>query len=215
MRKVAFPMLWFVPLLLGCVASAQTSSNFPRRALDCDERTGVLCSEVYDSIGYQGAYTGHDEPALLFYSNVPGSGSSGAYHLRLPKDPPTPPSQNGTGGVFNFMLHPAFWFGMAMCDDQSAPNPGGSQVGPNIPCTAASDRNIFDGSDPTKPDYIGKHPGAGFMEMQFYPPGWFDSCDATRWCGALNIDSLSENIPQPARSIRLDQCADLVHELWR
>src|SRR5438477_10225338 len=193
MRKVAFPILWFVSLLLGCVASAQTSSNFPRRALDCDERTGVLCSEVYDSIGYQGAYTGHDEPALLFYSNVPGSGSSGTYRLRLPKDPPTPPNQNGTGGVFNFMLHPAFWFGMAMCDDQSAPNPGGSLVGPNIPCAAASDRNIFDGSDPTKPDYIGKHPGAGFMEMQFYPPGWFDSCDTTQWCAALNIDSLSEN----------------------
>lgn len=194
MRKVALPLLWFVPLLLGCVASAQTSSNFPRRALDCDERTGVLCSEVYDSIGYQGAYTGHDEPALLFYSNLPGSGSSGTYHLRLPKDLPTPPSQNGTGGVFNFMLHPSFWFGMAMCDDQSAPNPGGSQVGPNIPCAPAADANIFDGSDPTKPDYIGKHPGAGFMEMQFYPPGWFDSCDATRWCGALNIDSLSENM---------------------
>jgi len=42
-------------------------------------------------------------------------------------------------------------------------------VGPNIPCAPTSDRNIFDGSDPTKSDYIGKHPGAGFMEMQFSP----------------------------------------------
>jgi hypothetical protein len=33
------------------------------------------------------------------------------------------------------------------------------------------------------------------MEMQFYPPGWFSSCDTTdRWCSALNIDSLSENM---------------------
>jgi hypothetical protein len=42
------------------------------------------------------------------------------------------------------------------------------------------------------------------MEMQFYPPGWVpwptwlaavgaSSCDPTRWCAALNIDSLSLN----------------------
>ena len=104
------------------------------------------------------------------------------------------PIRTVPGGVFNFMLHPAFWFGMAMCDDQSAPNPGGSLVGPNIPCTPASDRNIFDSADPANSHYIGKHPGTGFMEMQFYPPGWFDSCDTTRWCAALNIDSLSENM---------------------
>jgi len=148
---------------------------------------------VYDPVGYEGAYTGHDEPAVLFYSNVRGSGHTNIYRLRLPKDPPTLPKQDGTGGTFNFQLHPAFWFGMAMCDDQSAPNPGGSSVGPNILCTPDSDRNIFDGSDPTKPTYIGKHPGTAFMEMQFYPPGAIISCDTTRWCAALNIDSLSQN----------------------
>jgi hypothetical protein len=38
------------------------------------------------------------------------------------------------------------------------------------------------------------------MEMQFYPPGWVPnalnagiSCDPTRWCAALNIDSFSAN----------------------
>ncbi len=36
------------------------------------------------------------------------------------------------------------------------------------------------------------------MEMQFYPPGWVpwpagNSCDATKWCAALIIESLSEN----------------------
>ena len=194
MRRLAPILPWFVLLWLGCLASAQSTTTFPRRALACDDNTGILCSEVFDPIGYEGAYTGHDEPALLFYSNVRGSGSSGVYRLRLPKDPPTPPNQNGTGGTFNFMLHPTFWVGMAMCDDQSAPNPGGSSVGPNILCADASDSNIYDGSDPTKSDYIGKHPGSAFMEMQFYPPGWFDSCDTTRWCGALNIDSLSENM---------------------
>jgi len=183
-------------LLLGCIASAQSTSNLPK-SLSCDDN-GTFCTEVFDSIGYEGHYTGHDEPSLLFYSNIPGSGNSSIYTLVLPKDPPTLPKQDGTGGTFNFQLHPAFWFGMAMCDDQSAPNPGGSSVGTNIPCTPDSDTNISDNSDPTKPDYIGKHPGTAFMEMQFYPPGWVlwppgDSCDATHWCAALNIDSLSEN----------------------
>ena len=194
MRHLAHPLPWLILLLSGCLASAQNSSPNPRRALDCDQRTGVLCSEVFDSIGYNGAYTGHDEPSLLFYSDVRGSGYNNTYHLRLPKDPPTLPKQNGTGGVFNFMLRPAFWFGMAMCDDQSAPNPGGSPVGPNILCTPDSNKNIFDGADPDKRDYIGKHPGSAFMEMQFYPPGWFISNDVTRWTAALNIDSLSENM---------------------
>ena len=171
MRRIAWLVPWFVLLLLGSVVSAQSTAPFPRNVLDCSDRNGILCTEVYDSIGYGGAYTGHDEPSLLFYSNVPGSGNTGIYRLRLPKDPQTLPKQDGTGGTFNFQLHPAFWVGMALCDDQSAPNPGGSSVGPNILCTPKSDSNIFDGSNPSKADYIGKHPGTAFMEMQFYPPG--------------------------------------------
>jgi hypothetical protein len=187
MRMCSF-LLVFTTL---AVAESARSKNF-----DCGSN-GALCTEVYDSIGYGGVYTGHDEPSLLFYSNVAGSGNTGVYLLKLPKDPPILPKQDGTGGTFNFQLHPAFWVGMAVCDDQSAPNPGGSTVSPNISCTPDSDTNIYDGSDPTKPDYIGKHPGTAFMEMQFYPPGWFPfiSCDTTnRWCSALNIDSLSENM---------------------
>jgi hypothetical protein len=42
--------------------------------------------------------------ALLFYSNVPGSGNSNVYVLTLPKDPPNLPKQDGTGGTFNFQL---------------------------------------------------------------------------------------------------------------
>ncbi len=110
----------FVLLLLGNMASAQSASVSPK-ALACDEN-GFLCHDVYDSIGYEGQYTGHDEPSLLFYSATPGSGNSNVYTLVLPQDPPTLPTQDGTGGTFNFQLHPAFWFGMAMCDDQSAPN---------------------------------------------------------------------------------------------
>jgi hypothetical protein len=161
------------------------------------ENNAVTCTEAYQSIGKY--YTGHDEPSALFYSNTPGSGNNNVYTMRLPTDPPTLPKQNGTGGTFNFQLHPAFWFGMAMCDNQSAPNPGGSSFGQTVPCTPDSNSNIFNSSDPTSSSYIGLHPGSAFMEMQFYPPGWApwpagNSCAATLWCAALNIDSLSENM---------------------
>ena len=160
-----------------------------------------LCTETADPWNYAGQYTGHDEPSLLFYSNVPGSGNSDLYHLTLPNDPPTAPNDNGTGGTWNFQLHPAFWFGMALCDDQSAPNVGGSSVaGPQIPCTPDSDKNIFTSTNPNSAKYMGKTPGTAFMEMQFYPPGWGNvgtgvSCgpNNTQWCAALNIDSFSSN----------------------
>lgn len=171
------------------VASAQPATA---RTL-CDDN-GTLCTETAETVNYEGKYTGHDEPSLLFYSNTPGSGNSSVYHLTLPKDPPTLPKQDGTGGTFNFQLHPAFWFGMAMCDSQSYPEF-------NNTCAPDSDKNIFDNGNPAAPDYIGHHPGAAFMEMQFYPPGWVpwpagNSCDPTKWCAALNIDSLSQSLTQ-------------------
>jgi hypothetical protein len=165
------------------------------QALSCDDN-GALCAEVYDSIGYSGRYTGHDEPQVVFYSSIPGSGNSMVYLMQLPKDPPTPPKQDGTGGTFNLQLHGTFWVGMAVCDDQSAPNPGGSPMaGPNIPCKPVSDDNIFDGTDPSATDYIGKHPGTAFVEVQFYPPDSFGhACDIAQWCSALTIFSLSQNM---------------------
>jgi hypothetical protein len=158
----------------------------------------VVCTETTDPFNYEGQYSGHDEPSLLFYSNTAGAGNSNLYQLTLPSDPPTAPNQSGTGGTWNFQLHPTFWFGMAMCDDQSAPNVGGSSVGPQKLCTPDSDSNIFTGTDPTKPDYLGLTPGTGFMEMQFYPPGiaakpFGVSCGNTQWCAAMTIDSFSQN----------------------
>ena len=159
---------------------------------ECDV-SGALCTEVANSIAYNGGYVGHDEPSLLFYSSRAGSGNSNVYKLTLPTDPKVMPNQSGTGGTFNFQLHPAFWFGMAMCDTESYPLFRST-------CTPDSDTNIADGSNPAAADYIGKHSGTAFMEMQFYPPGWAPfqdlggiSCSATQWCAALNIDSLSEN----------------------
>jgi hypothetical protein len=80
---------------------------------------------------------------------------------------------------------------MAVCDTQSYPE----QVST---CPADSDKNILD------PAVSPKHVGEAYLELQFYPPGWIpwptwavavgaSSCDPTRWCAALNIDSLSLN----------------------
>jgi hypothetical protein len=152
-----------------------------------------LCAETADAIGYEGRYTGHDEPSVLFYSDKPESGNNNRYRVVVPKDPPTLPTQDGTGGTFNFQDRIAFWFGMDLCDNQSAPE------FTHAPCTPNSDANIFDGSDPTKPDYIGRHPGTAFLELQFYPPGWVSfenaiSCHATKWCAAMAIFSFNSNM---------------------
>ena len=155
-------------------------------------KTTALCAEPVDSIGYRGAYTGHDEPSLLFYSNTAGAGNSNLYHLQVPSDPKVMPNQAGTAGTWNFQLHPAFWLGMALCDNQSAPE------FTHAACTPNSDSNIFDGENEAAPDYIGHHPGTAFLEVQFYPPGWAPwppgvSCDATKWCAAMAIFSLLQD----------------------
>ena len=174
-------------LLIGTFAgAARAAGNF-----DCDE-SWSLCAEPVDSIGYAGEYTGHDEPSLLFYSNQAGSGNSSTYNLTLPDDPRVMPNQAGTGGTWNFQLRPAFWLGMALCDNQSAPEYT------HDACVAGSDTNIKDGSDPGQPDYIGYHAGTAFLELQFYPPGWAPwpagiSCDARKWCAAMAIFSLNND----------------------
>jgi hypothetical protein len=182
-------------MAIAGVGAALAFVAFPSGALgvppDCDEPASV-CTEPLDALGYGGEYTGHDEPSLLFYSDVPGSGNSSFYKLRLPSDPHLQPNQTGTAATWNFQLHIAFWLGMALCDNQSAPE------FTHEPCPADSDHNIFDGRDPAAPDYIGKHPGTAFLEVQFYPPGWAPwppgvSCDPTKWCAAMAIFSLNQD----------------------
>ena len=116
---------------------------------------------------------------MLFYSQKPGSGNSARYKLTIPSDPA---GRYSTSKSYNVMLHPAFWFGMALCDTQSYPE----QVST---CTPDSDSNIVD------PAVSPNHPGTAFTELQFYPPGYVQqftgfSCDATKWCAALAIFSL-------------------------
>jgi hypothetical protein len=179
----------------------------------CDDN-GPLCAEPDNPINYEGNYIGHDEPAIVFYSNTPGSGNNSRYSLKLPTEPPTLPTQDGTGGTYTFQDRITFWFGMALCDDESGPNPGGSELaGPQVPCTPDSDANIYTGTTAGGPNYIGQHPGVGFMELQFYPPGWVKwppgvSCDPAKWCAAIAIFQLNEN--QNTLQLNNDDCLDSV-----
>ncbi len=196
--RMAAALLLVVPSVTSTTAHAD---QYAPRGPACDHGS-PLCPDLADSKDVLGHYTGHDEPSLLFYSNTPGSGNSFRSSLRLPKDPPVMPNAQGTGGTWNFQLHPAFWYGMALCDNQSAPLPS------NQPCRADSDSNIFTSLDTNTPTYIGKHPGTAFLEVQFYPPGWVpwpasqiinggSSCDATKWCAAVLVFSLQRNYNQP------------------
>ena len=182
-------------------AAAPASASRPKPL--CAEN-GFLCTETSENFDYE--YSGHDEPSLLFYSDTKGSGNSNTYEITLPTDPPVLPKQNGSGGTFNFQLHPAFWMGMALCDSQSGPE------FTHAPCKPNSDDNIFDDPDPASDHYIGKHPGTAFLELQFYPPGWApwpdgNSCDPFKWCAAMTISSVS--IDPNARQLNNADCQDI------
>src|SRR5579871_2553730 len=163
------------------------------RAMSCTDIRGIQgvdnpntwSGKFFDN----GHYIGHDEPDATFLSSAPGSGNNVDWTLTLGRDPSAAPSAAHPGKDVShwFELSPAPWLSMAICDSNSYPQ---------LPCSPKSDanapvcRNGF-GCNPNS------YPGAGsaFMEMQFYPPGnapFIDSesCDATHWCAALNIDSL-------------------------
>jgi hypothetical protein len=167
------------PAAQKAAAAATSQARDYGQKPGCDDAGQLLCAEVDDWQSVFPYYVGHDEPSNIFYSNTPGSGNRMRYHLTLPTDPaPTPIP----GRSYNFMLHPAFWFGVAMCDTQSYP----LQVST---CTPDSDSNITS---------LQTHPGTAFMELQFYPPGYVKqftgfSCDSVNYCAALTIDSLSED----------------------
>jgi hypothetical protein len=126
-----------------------------------------------------GHYVGHDEPSVKFISHFPSSGYDMSYIMKMPRDPAAAPTPSGS--VTNYgQLSVAPWFGLALCDPKSYPQ---------NPCTPRSDTNSGAINDPNGA-------GSAFMELQFYPPGFTPlndgaSCDPTKWCAALNIDSLS------------------------
>jgi hypothetical protein len=125
-----------------------------------------------------GHYVGHDEPSVKFISGTAGSGNTMTYFMRLPHDPVKPATNSGSV-VDAAELSPAIWFGLPICDPRSYPQ---------NPCTPDSDTNKGAINNPADA-------GSAFMELQFYAPGitpFIDapSCLSTKWCAAMNIDSL-------------------------
>ena len=122
---------------------------------------------------------GKQQSSLAFFSDKPGSGNHVQWHLTLPTDPPP---QVVPGRTWSFQLQSAFEVTMALCDTQSYPE----QV---TTCTPDSDTNIT---------ALSNHPGTALLRLQFYAPGWVpwpagSSCDPTRWCTAMVIDSLAQD----------------------
>jgi hypothetical protein len=76
---------------------------------------------------------------------------------------------------------------VTLCDTASAPEFTKT-------CTPDSDANNLVGANPAAPDYIGKHPGNAYMELQFDGPGYVPQfegfgCTATQYCAVMTIDS--------------------------
>jgi hypothetical protein len=169
------------------VRAARSTSQAYHEPL-CQSRSS-LCADAYNNP--KGEYVGHDEPSLEFKSGVRGSGNDMSYTVTLPREPKALPTATGAGATWNFQLRPAFWFGLTLCDSASAPE--FTKV-----CKPDSDRNNLVGTNPAAPNYIGKHPGNAFMELQFYGPGYVPQfegfgCTAHQYCAAMTIDSRTLN----------------------
>jgi len=65
------------------------------------QKTG-LCADPADGLLSGSQYQGHEEPELLFYSPVAGSGNSSVYYITLPLEP------TASSGVKNCRLFSAF-----------------------------------------------------------------------------------------------------------
>lgn len=78
--------------VVGTPKAHAAASSAPSNQPMCTQRP-QLCTQVAEPWDANGQYTGHDEPAALFYSTVPGSGNSNLYHITLPPDPVAPPKQ--------------------------------------------------------------------------------------------------------------------------
>jgi hypothetical protein len=205
LRFLGAPVLAAAALTVGAFTPGVAHSAVPRTAhasagvapravgmLDCNGlspiqrlvKISLMCADPHGSWGgrfYEnGHYIGHDEPSVRFVSTAKGSGNNFTITENLPVDPSALPTVKKPGKDVThwFELSIAPWFSTDVCDPNSAPL---------LPCTPESDSNAPRGNYPGA--------GAGFVELQFYPPGMAPvsdniSCDNTHWCSALNIDSL-------------------------
>jgi hypothetical protein len=117
--------LYAVPVGAAGAATSSTPTDRGKAAFNgyaeplCTSRAS-LCADPYDSP--EGEYVGHDEPSVEFKSHIPGSGNDITYLIQLPTEPSAFPTADGaSGSTWNFQLRPTFWFGLTLCDTESAP----------------------------------------------------------------------------------------------
>src|SRR5262249_34905869 len=107
MRQASWILLSIV-LFSGWLHAAQSLARVDGQIKSgfykCDDTNTGFCPELSHQITYDGKYSGHDEPSLVFYSNRAGAGNNLVYHVTLPRDPIVAPRQDGTGGTFSFQL---------------------------------------------------------------------------------------------------------------
>ena len=149
-RKVPV-LVALVALTAGLLMTLQSASASPRttaltkitRGSDNDplcSSHASLCTDVYSKLTSE--YVGHDEPSVEFKSSVPGSGNDMTYTLHAAEGPEAAAAADGSGGTWNFELRPTFWFGLTLCDTESAPEY-------TKMCTPDSDANDLVGTNPT------------------------------------------------------------------
>src|SRR5215469_16869644 len=64
-----------VLLFVSLASSSQAQQRhevFPAGSF-CDDVNSGLCTDLAKGTNYEGQYSGHDEPAVVFYSDKPGS----------------------------------------------------------------------------------------------------------------------------------------------
>jgi hypothetical protein len=198
-------------LPVGAAAAASSSAtatggkaNFRGYQEPLCQSRASLCADAYENP--KGEYVGHDEPSVEFKSHVPGSGNDITYLMTLPTEPNAFPTQSGVGATWNFQLRPTFWFGLTLCDSESAPEFTKA-------CKPDSDTNDLVGTNPKAANYIGKHPGNAYMELQFYGPGYVPQfegfgCTARQYCAAMTIDS--RTLDQNTATENTDACDNYV-----
>ena len=212
MRRIRSAVLAVIGMLLFGVlavpASAATPGDPSREAEPLCQSHRALCADPYDTVG--GGYVGHDEPSVLFKSSVPGSGNDITYEMTLPKDPQQKPQERR---LRRHLELPAAADLLVRAD--AVRHGVGARVHQELHRRIPT-RTTSSGSTRRKPDFIGKHPGNAYMELQFYGPGYVPQfegfgCSATQYCAAMTIDSLT---PRPEHQRRQQRRLRQLHPRW-
>ena len=138
--------------------------------------------------------------AVQFYSNRPGSGNNVTYQLRLPKDPPTPPKQDGSGGNWTASSRIDVLARHAAVRRPGLTEPGRAAL--DRPCDGALQAGQrlqhVRQPEPEQPSVLRPRPRPGLhgdavlsAGLGAWPAGI--GCTAKQWCAALNIDTFQNN----------------------